>query len=60
MAAKVKKKSTLTIKGVYDIEDGKVLVEIEDIENPINLAEVSTEYKGKEVTVTITQDTDIA
>ena len=60
MAAKVKKKSALTIKGVYNIEDGKIFVEIEDVDEPIDLADVSAEYQGKEVAITITQDTEIA
>ena len=60
MSAKVKKKSTLTIKGVYNIENGKIFVEIEDVDEPIDLANVSTEYQGKEVAITITQDTELA
>lgn len=60
MAAKVKKKSSLTIKGVYNIEDGKILVDVEDVDDAIDLAAISTEYQGKEVAITITQDTEIA
>lgn len=60
MGAKVKKKSSLTIKGVYNIEDGKILVDVEDVDDAIDLAAISTEYQGKEVAITITQDTEIA
>lgn len=58
--AKFSKKNTLTIKGVYNIEDGKIFIEVEDVEDPIDLANVSTEYQDKEVTVTIAQNTELA
>lgn len=58
--AKFSKKNTLTIKGIYNIEDGKIFVEVEDVDNPIDLANVSTEFQGKEITLTITQNTELA
>lgn len=58
--AKFSKKNTLTIKGVYSIEDGKIFIEVDDVEEPIDLANVSTEYQDKEVTVTIAQNTELA
>ena len=54
------KKNTLTIKGVYNIENGKIFIEVDDVEEPIDLANVSTEYQDKEVTVTIAQNTELA
>lgn len=59
MANKANKKSTLTIRGVYTIEDGKVLINIEDMDEPIDFAAVSAEYIDKEVTISITQNTEI-
>lgn len=59
MASKANKKSTLTIRGVYTIEDGKVLINIEDVDEPIDFAAVSAEYIDKEVTISITQNTEI-
>lgn len=59
MASKANKKSTLTIRGVYTIEDGKVLINIEDMDEPIDFAAVSAEYVDKEVTISITQNTEI-
>lgn len=59
MANKANKKSTLTIRGVYTIEDGKVLINIEDVDEPIDFATVSAEYVDKEVTISITQNTEI-
>ena len=58
--AKFSKKNTLSIKGIYNIEDGKILVEVEDVDDPIDLANVSTEFQGKEITLTITQNTELA
>ena len=59
MSNKANKKSTLTIKGVYTIEDGKILMVIEDVDEPIDFAAVSVEYVDKEVTISITQNTEI-
>lgn len=59
MASKANKKSTLTIKGVYTIEDGKIFMVIEDVDNSIDFAAVSAEYVDKEVTISITQNTEI-
>lgn len=59
MANKANKKSTLTIKGVYTIEDGKIFMVIEDVDEPIDFAAVSAEYIDKEVTISITQNTEI-
>lgn len=59
MSNKANKKSTLTIKGVYTIEDGKIFMVIEDVDEPIDFAAVSAEYVDKEVTISITQNTEI-
>ena len=58
--AKFTKKNTLTIKGIYNIEDKKIFVEIEDVETPVDLADVSAEFQGKEITLTIAQNTELA
>lgn len=58
--AKFSKKNALSIKGIYNIEDGKIFIEVEDVDDPIDLANVSTEFKGKEITLTITQNTELA
>ena len=58
--AKFSKKNALSIKGIYNIEDGKIFIEVEDVDDTINLANVSTEFKGKEITLTITQNTELA
>ena len=58
--ARFSKKNALSIKGIYNIEDGKILIEVEDVDDPIDLANVSTEFQGKEITLTITQNTELA
>lgn len=58
--AKFLKKNALSIKGIYNIEDGKIFIEVEDVDDPIDLANVSTEFQGKEITLTITQNTELA
>ena len=58
--AKFSKKNALSIKGIYNIEDGKILIEVEDVDDAIDLANVSTEFQGKEITLTITQNTELA
>ena len=58
--AKFSKKNALSIKGIYNIEDGKILIEVEDVDDPIDFANVSTEFQGKEITLTITQNTELA
>lgn len=58
--AKFSKKNALSIKGIYNIEDGKIFIEVEDIDDPIDLANVSTEFQGKEINLTITQNTELA
>ena len=58
--AKFSKKNALSIKGIYNIEDDKIFVEVEDVDDPIDLASVSTEFQGKEITLTITQNTELA
>ena len=58
--AKFSKKNALSIKGIYNIEDGKIFIEVEDVDDPIDLANVSTEFQGREITLTITQNTELA
>ena len=58
--AKFSKKNALSIKGIYNIEDGKIFIEVEDVDDPIDLANVSTEFQGKDITLTITQNTELA
>ena len=49
MASKINKKYSADIKGILDIEDDKLEIEVEDIENPINLVKFFADFpKGKE------------
>lgn len=59
MASKINKKYSADIKGVLDIEDDKLDIEVEDIENPINLAKFFADFKNKEVKISITYGEEI-
>lgn len=59
MASKINKKYSADIKGVLDIEDDKLDIEVEDIENPINLAKFFADFKDKEVKISITYGEEI-
>lgn len=58
--AKYVKKLTLNISGIYNIEDGKITIQIEDVDEPIDLATTSEIFNGQEVSVTIAQKTELA
>lgn len=59
MASKINKKYSADIKGILDIENDKLEIEVEDIENPINLAKFFADFKGKEVKISITYGEEI-
>ena len=60
MASKINRKYSCDIKGIVSTDDGIITVEVEDVDDPIDLANVSTEFQGKEITLTITQNTELA
>ena len=50
----------MSIKENYNIEDGKIFIEVEDVDDPLDLANVSTEFQGKKINITITKNTELA
>ena len=58
--AKVSKKSAFNAKGVLEVNDDTILIRIEDVDEPLNLAEYVQCFDGQEVSVGFTQTTDIA
>lgn len=58
--AKVSKKSAFTAKGVLTIEDGAMLIQVEDVDELLNLADYAQDFDGQEISISITQVTDIA
>lgn len=54
MATKIKKSFGATIQGILDIRnDGSIFIEVEDIGEPISLAEFIQEFNGKDCKVTV-------
>lgn len=59
--AKVSKKSAFNAKGILNIDpDGKLLLEVEDVDELFDIAENVKEYDGLPVTVSISRTEDIA
>ena len=58
--AKVSKKKAFTAKGVLSVEDGAMLIQIEDIDEPLNLVDYAQDFNGEEVSISISQVTDLA
>lgn len=59
MAQKVSRRNSASIKGVLAIEDGKILVEVEDIFPAFVLSEFLKEFDGKDVSLSVTHREDI-
>ncbi len=52
--AKINKKMCVDIKGILDLTDGIVRVEVEDVDTPIIFSELVKEFDGKEVKIALT------
>ena len=53
-------KSALSVKGIMDIhDDGSIWLEVEDINDPINLAELADNFNGKPIKLGITYDEEL-
>ena len=53
-------KSSLSVKGIIDIhDDGSIWLEVEDINDPINLAELADNFNGKPIKLGITYDEEL-
>lgn len=47
------------IIGILDISDGKMLVEVENKDESVNLSEYFSEFDGKEVSISINHKFDV-
>ena len=47
MASKINKKYACDIKGIISVDDGIITVEVEDVEEPIVLADLIKDFIGK-------------
>lgn len=53
-------KSALSVKGIIDIhDDGSIWLEVEDINDPISLAELADNFNGKPIKLGITYDEEL-
>ena len=53
-------KSALSVKGIIDIhDDGSIWLEVEDINDLINLAELADNFNGKPIKLGITYDEEL-
>lgn len=48
MASKINKKYSCDIKGIISVDDGIITVEVEDVEEPIVLADFIKDFISKE------------
>ena len=54
MASKINRKYSADIKGIISVDDGIITVEVEDVDEPIVLADFIKDFVGKpDVKVTI-------
>jgi len=59
MASKVNKKITLNIQGIVDVSDGKITIEVEDVETPMDLTDLIQDFNGLETKITLSHGVDI-
>ena len=58
--AKVVQKESLSVKGILNIKDNKLLIEIEDAEKPFDLAELAESFDGKDVSISVSCQEELA
>lgn len=53
-------KSALSVKAIMDIhDDDSIWLEVEDINDPINLADLADNFNGKPIKLSITYDEEL-
>ena len=58
--AKITKKNVLSVQGIVNIENEKIIFSVEDIEGEIALAELMSDFNGQEVKLSVNQTDEIA
>jgi len=53
MASKIKKGFTAEVAGILDINNDGIFIEVEDVDNPINLAEFIKDFAAKDIKISI-------
>lgn len=59
MASKVSKRYSASAKGVLEQEDGRLILEVEDVAKPLDLAEFLRGFIGLEVLVSVAHKEDL-
>ncbi|MEG3007039.1 MAG: hypothetical protein RR806_06180 [Oscillospiraceae bacterium] len=52
MASKITKKMNTSVEGILDLTDGFIKFEVEDVDDPVLLAELIKEFNGKKIKIT--------
>ena len=53
-------KKSLTVKGIVDLDESKINVEVEGRVEPIDLSTLIEDFNGEEVTISINMTNEIA
>lgn len=53
LASKVNKKMSFDAKGILDLTDGIIKIEVEDMDEPLVLADFIKEFDSREIKVTV-------
>lgn len=59
MASKVSKRSSASIKGIIEIDGDKILIHVEDVVDPYNLAEFIKEFDSLETIVSVSHKEEL-
>lgn len=59
MASKINKKMNTSIEGILDLTDGIIKFEVEDVDDPVSLADLIKEYDGKKIKITAAYGEDL-
>lgn len=60
MAKNITKKNTLSINATISIDNDKVLLEIDSLDEPTNLVTFLSEFDGQKVSISVNQTTELA
>ena len=53
MASKINKKYLADVKGVLNIDDGIVTIQVEDVDEPVVLADFIKDFTEKEIKIVV-------
>lgn len=59
MASKITRKNTLSVQGIVNITDGRIIFEVEDAASDYDLADLMADFSGQEVKLSVNQTDDL-